>query len=189
MAVAALCDALRTTLEERRHDPLLAAALFVLDFLCIHPFSDGNGRMSRLLTLLLLYRSGCAVGKYVSLEMLVERSKETYYETLALSSSRWHEETNDPSPFVGYFLQIVLRAYREFESRIDKVVENPATKTARIRAVFDENLGRIRKKDILLRCPDISEAMVEKTLASLLAAGFIRKLGAGRATSYAKTAP
>ena len=189
MAVAALCDALRTTLEERRHDPLLAAALFVLDFLCIHPFSDGNGRMSRLLTLLLLYRSGCAVGKYVSLEMLVERSKETYYETLALSSSRWHEETNDPSPFVGYFLQIVLRAYREFESRIDKVVENPATKTARIRAVFDENLGRIRKKDILLRCPDISEAMVEKTLASLLAAGFIRKFGAGRATSYAKTTP
>jgi Fic family protein len=188
MAMDALCDALRTALESRRHDPLLAAALFVLDFLCIHPFSDGNGRMSRLLTLLLLYRSGCVVGKYVSLEMLVERSKETYYETLGLSSTGWHEEANDPEPFVGYFLQVVLRGYREFESRIDKVVANPATKAARIRAVFDETLGRVRKKDILLRCPDISEAMVEKTLASLLADGFIRKLGAGRATSYAKTA-
>ena len=143
--------------------------------------------MSRLLTLMLLYRAGCTVGKYVSPEMLVERTKETYCEMLGMSSAGWHEEANDPGPFVGYFLQIVLRGYREFESRLDKVVANPASKAARIRAVFDETLGRVRKKDILLRCPDISEAMVEKTIASLLAAGFMRKLGAGRATSYVKT--
>lgn len=186
MAMDALCDALRETDETHRHDPLLSSALFTLDFLCIHPFSDGNGRMSRLLTLLLLYRAGCVVGKYVSLEALIERSKEAYYETLATSSTGWHEERNDPAPFVDYFLQIVLLGYREFESRIEKVVMNPATKAARIRAVFDETPGRIRKADILLRCPDISEAMVEKTLAALLASGFLRKIGGGRATCYAK---
>ncbi len=186
MAMEALCDALREMTSTHRHDPLLTAALFTLDFLCIHPFSDGNGRMSRLLTLLLLYKAGCVVGKYISLEALVEHSKETYYETLQESSLGWHEGTNDPTAFVFYFLQIVLRGYREFESRIEKVVANPASKASRIQAVFDETLGRIRKKDILLKCPDISEAMVEKTLASLLASGVIRKIGAGRATSYAK---
>ena len=187
MAMDALCDALRETFEARRHEPLLATALFTLDFLCIHPFSDGNGRMSRLLTLLLLYKSDCIVGKYVSLEALIERAKETYNETLAASSDGWHEEKNDPVPFVSFFLEIVLRGYREFESRIEKVVANPASKAARIQAVFEDKLGQVSKKDIMISCPDISEAMVEKTLASLLAAGYIRKIGAGRATSYAKT--
>lgn len=187
MAMEALCEAFREMTSSHRHDPLLTAALFTLDFLCIHPFSDGNGRMSRLLTLLLLYKAGYLVGKYISLEALIEHSKETYYETLQESSLGWYEGTNDPTAFVFYFLQIVLRGYREFESRIEKVVANPASKASRIQAVFDETLGRIRKKDILLKCPDISEAMVEKTLASLLASGVIRKIGAGRATSYAKT--
>ena len=186
-SMEALCGELRKVRDERIHDPLLAAALFTLDFLCIHPFSDGNGRMSRLLTLLLLYHAGYVVGKYISLDALVERSKETYYETLGESSSGWHEGENDPVPFVGYFLQIVLRGYREFESRIEKVVANPATKGTRIRAIFDDTLGSVRKKDILLRCPDISEAMVEKALKTLLDAGLIRKIGAGPATAYVKT--
>lgn len=186
LAMEALCAARRRTEDERRFDPLLVSALFVLDFLCIHPFSDGNGRMSRLLTLLLLYQAGYVVGKYISLEALVERSKETYYETLQASSAHWHEGRNDPMPFLDFFLQIVLGGYREFESRIEKVLANPATKATRIRALFDEHPGRIRKKDILRLCPDISEAMVEKTLKTLLDSGAIRKLGAGPVTAYAK---
>ena len=186
MDMGGLCDALRKTREELRHDPLLAAALFTLDFLCIHPFSDGNGRMSRLLTLLLLYQAGYSVGKYISLEALIEKSKESYYEALAASSALWHEGGNDALPFVSYFLQIVIKGYREFESRIEKVVANPASKAARIQAVFDDKLGRISKKEILIRCPDISEAMVEKTLKSLLDAGRIRKIGGGPATAYVK---
>jgi Fic family protein len=186
MAMESLCAALRRTEEERRFDPLLVSALFVLDFLCIHPFSDGNGRMSRLLTLLLLYKAGYAVGKYISLEAMIERSKEAYYDALQASSENWHEGKNDPMPFLDFFLQIVLGGYREFESRIEKVLDNPASKATRIRTLFDERPGRIRKKDVLRLCPDISEAMVEKTLKSLLSTGYIRKLGAGPATSYAK---
>jgi Fic family protein len=189
IAMDALCTAFRAAEDGRRHDPLLVSALFVLDFLCIHPFSDGNGRMSRLLTLLLLYRAGYVVGKYVSLEAMIERSKESYYDALQASSRGWHEERNDPAPFLDYFLQIVLGGYREFESRVEKLIANPATKAVRIRAVFEERVGRIRKRDILRLCPDISEAMVEKTLKALLDAGYIRKLGAGPATAYAKTAP
>ena len=189
MAMDALCKAFRDTTAERRHDPLLVSTLFVLDFLCIHPFSDGNGRMSRLLTLLLLYRAGYLVGKYISLEALVERSKEAYYETLRAASVGWHEGRNDPVPFLDYLLQIILGGYREFESRIEKVIANPATKAMRIQAVFEEHPGRIRKRDILRLCPDISEAMVEKTLKSLLDAGFLRKIGAGPATAYVKTEP
>lgn len=186
MAMDALCGAFRDVENRHIHDPLLFSALFVLDFLCIHPFSDGNGRMSRLLTLLLLYRAGYVVGKYISLEAMIEHSKEAYYDALRASSEGWHEGRNDPAPFIDYFLQIVLGGYREFESRVEKLIANPATKAVRIRAVFDDRPGRIRKRDILRLCPDISEAMVEKTLKALLDAGYIRKIGGGPATAYAK---
>ncbi len=185
-AMDALCTSFRATREENVHDPLLAIMLFVLDFLCIHPFSDGNGRMSRLLTLLLLYQSGYIVGKYISLEKLIEQSKESYYETLQASSAHWHEGANDPIPFVSYMLGIILNAYREFESRVAAVMVTRTTKAERIRAVFETKLGKISKHDILEQCPDISVAMVEKTLKDLLDNGVIQKTGAGKATAYFK---
>ena len=119
-AIDTICDAFQKALDDAEMDPLLLIPMFILDFLCIHPFNDGNGRMSRLLTLLLLYRSGYFVGKYISIERLIADSKETYYEALQDSSMQWHEGENDYLPFVRYMLGIVIAAYREFSSRVDK---------------------------------------------------------------------
>ncbi len=185
-AMDEICLAYRKAIADGRTDPLLVTAVFVLDFLCIHPFSDGNGRISRLLTLLLLYQSRYVVGKYISLEMLIEKSKETYYETLRGSSDRWHESANDPRPFVCYLLGVILKAYREFEDRVADVTIGRKTKGERVRSVFATTPGKITKRDILQVCPDISTAMVEKTLKELLDTGFIRKIGQGKGTSYAR---
>lgn len=118
----ALCVAYKEAKNEA--DPLILMSMFILDFLCIYPFNDGNGRMSRLLTLLLLYQSGFIVGKYVSIEKIIEESKETYYEVLQDSSISWHENENDYKPFVNYMLGVVVNAYKEFETRV-KLVTNP----------------------------------------------------------------
>ncbi len=185
----ALCRTFVDTRTKSYHDPLLAMAVFILDFLCIHPFCDGNGRMSRLLTLLLLYQSRYIVGKYISLEKLIEDSKETYYETLRAGSVNWLNNENDPTPFVRYFLGIILHAYREFESRVTAVVGPRQSKGERIRDVFEKHLGKFSKQDILAYCPDISTAMVEKTLKKLLDENFIRKAGAGKSTVYYKASP
>lgn len=160
--------------------------MFVLDFLCVHPFQVGNGRMSRLLTLLLLYRAGFSVGRYISLEMLVEGTKGAYYEALRRGSTGGHEGANDSRPFVEYLLGIVLMAYRELESRVAGIVNSRMSKADRIRAVFRDSLGRVSKRDVLARCPDISVAMVEFTLKSMLDDGTIRKVGGGRATAYVR---
>ena len=165
-------------------DALLLIPLFVLDFLCIHPFLDGNGRMSRLLTLLLLYRSGYTVGKYISLEKMISDSKETYYETLQDSSSGWHEGTNDYAPFIRYLLGIVLAAYRELDARMSLVRTKGMTKPERVRETIRQSLGRITKAEILKQCPDISQVTVQRTLAELLAKGEIIKLSGGRYTAY-----
>ena len=186
MAMDKLCENYRRAIEVGTFDSLLLIPMFVFDFLCIHPFHDGNGRMSRLLTLLLLYRSGFAVGKYISLEMLIENSKAEYYEALRTSSDRWHENANDAKPFVAYMLGIVLKAYRELESRVEGVINARMGKAERIRAVFASTLGKVTKKDILLKCPDISMSMVELTLKAMLDDGSIRKIGNGRTTAYAR---
>ena len=183
-AMASLCDAYRNAIEAQRFDPLLLIPMFVLDFLCIHPFHDGNGRMSRLLTLLLLYRAGFMVGKYVSLEMLIEDSKADYYEMLRKSSVNWHENAADMRPFVEYTLGIVLKGYRELESRMAGLVTLRMSKSDRIRAVVSQTLGKVTKRDILTKCPDISEAMVEVTLRAMLSEGKIRKTGNGRSAAY-----
>ena len=166
-AMDELCAAYRKAIATERFDALLLIAMFVFDFLCVHPFHDGNGRMSRLLTLLLLYRSGFMVGKYISLEMLIENSKADYYEALQASSSHWHENGNDMRPFVQYTLGIVLKAYRELESRVEGLVTSRMSKADRIRAVVGATLGKVTKRDILAKCPDISTAMVELTLKTL----------------------
>ena len=183
-AVGDLCLAYQRAMDEGRHDPLLLTMMFVLDFLCIHPFSDGNGRMSRLLTLLLLYRSGFIVGKYISVEMLIEKSKEQYYETLQESSKGWHENENTYLPFVRYMLGVLVKAYREFEDRVEHLAYRKLTKGERVKEIISRHLGKITKREILTMAPDISEAMVEKALADLLAEGFIEKVGNGRGSGY-----
>ena len=185
-AVERLCNAYLEAIDNTQDDPLLLCTCFVLDFLCIHPFNDGNGRMSRLLTLLMLYRSGYIVGKYISLEMLIEKSKETYYESLQVSSIGWHENANDYEPFVRYMLGIILSAYREFNSRIASLRDNSISKPERIRAIFASRLDSVNRQELAALCPDISEATIRATLTQLTKEGFILKIGSARATRYVR---
>ena len=185
-AIEHLCERFRTAMESGRHDALLLVPMFVLDFLCIHPFNDGNGRMSRLLTLLLLYRSGYIVGKYISVEMLIEQSKETYYEALRDSSQGWHSNENNYAPFVRYYLGILLKAYKEFQERVKHLQYRRLSKPDRIKAVFARTAGKLTKADLAAYCPDISETTIERTLKELLDAGYIGKVGKARATGYVR---
>ena len=185
-AMQNLCTRFNEAVEAGTYDPLLLMPIFILDFLCIHPFNDGNGRMSRLLTLLLLYRAGFIVGKYISIEMLIEKSKDSYYEALQESSLNWHENGNDYLPFLKYMLGVVVKAYNEFEDRVEHLRHRKMSKADRIKAIIDRTPGRISKKEIAQACPDISVTTIERTLAELLASGQIRKVGSGRSTSYVK---
>ncbi len=183
-AMEHLCRAYEEAIGTGEMDPLLLIPMFILDFLCIHPFNDGNGRMSRLLTLLLLYRAGYIVGKYISLEKLIEESKETYYKVLQQSSQGWNEEINDYAPFVRYTLGIVAAAYRDFSSRVQALAASGISKPDRIREIIKGTLGKITKADILAQCPDISQVTVQRTLADLQKSGEILKLSSGRYTAY-----
>ena len=184
--VERLCETYNEAVQQEVYDPLLLSMLFVFDFLCIHPFNDGNGRMSRLLTLLLLYRQGYIVGKYISLEMLIEQSKQTYYEALQESSNGWNTGRNNYIPFLRYMLGTVIKAYREFEDRVTHLVNRNVTKADRIRMIFDQRLGKVSKADIVMECPDISVSMIEQTLKKLLEEGFIEKVGRGKQTAYVR---
>ena len=179
-----LCNTFLKSLDERKIDPLLSISMFILDFLCIHPFSDGNGRLSRLLTLLLLYREGYIVGKYISFEMIIEKTKESYYDALAQSSQGWHEGNNSYLPFVKYYLGIVLNVYKEFESRVEYIRTKGLTKADRIRNIFEGKMGKITKAELAVLCPDISVTTIEKALSDLLKEEYIIKVGAGRTTAY-----
>lgn len=185
-AMQNLCASFNKAIEAGIYDPLLLMPMFILDFLCIHPFNDGNGRMSRLLTLLLLYRAGFSVGKYISIEMLIEKSKDSYYEALQASSQNWHECSNDYKPFLKYILGIVVKAYNEFESRVEHLHYRKMTKPDRIKAFIEKTPGKITKKEIAQACPDISVTTIERTLSVLTASGFIEKLGVGKSTAYVK---
>ncbi|MBE6099467.1 MAG: Fic family protein [Anaerovibrio sp.] len=181
-ALEELCKAYREAKDDI--DPLILMGMFILDFLCIHPFNDGNGRMSRLLTLLLLYKSGFIVGKYISIEKIIEETKETYYEALQDSSINWHENTNNYKPFVNYMLGVIVAAYREFESRVKLVTNTNISKSERIRETIKAHIGTITKADILEENPDISDTTVQRTLAELLKHNEIKKIGGGRYTKY-----
>ena len=183
-AMDILCSTLVDALADPELDSLILIPMFILDFLCIHPFNDGNGRMSRLMTLLLLYQSGCFVGKYISIERLIADSKETYYEALQDSSAGWHEGTNDYLPFVRYMLGIVVAAYREFTSRVDILITRGLSKPERVREIIRSTTGRITKTQIMKQCPDISQKTVERALKELMDSGRIIKIGGGRYTSY-----
>ena len=185
-AIDELCARFLEAWEADRIDKLVLIPMFILDFLCIHPFNDGNGRMSRLLTLLLFYKAGYIVGKYISMEMLIEKTKETYYEALQASSTGWHEGENSYEPFVKYYLGIMLKAYNEFESRVEHLKHRSLSKPDRIKAVIDNKVGKITKKEIMELCPDISKVTVERTLTDLVKSGYIAKIGAGPSTGYVR---
>ncbi len=183
-AIDTLCNALQEASTDHELDPLLLMPMFILDFLCIHPFNDGNGRMSRLLILLLLYRAGYFVGKYISIERLIADSKETYYEVLQESSIGWHEGENDYLPFVRYMLGVVIAAYREFASRVDILITRGLSKPERVREIIRNTTGRITKAQIMRQCPDISQKTVERALTDMLKNGEIIKISGGRYASY-----
>lgn len=183
-AIEALCSAFDDAISRSEADPLLIIPMFVLDFLCIHPFNDGNGRMSRLLTLLLLYRAGYIVGKYISIEKVIEASKETYYESLQNSSQDWHEGENDYSHFVRYMLGVILSAYRDFSARVKVLATSGLSKPDRVREIIKDTLGKITKSEIMQKCPDISQVTVQRALNDLVKNDDIIKIGGGRYTSY-----
>ena len=185
-AIDELCAHFLEAWEANLIDKLILIPMFILDFLCIHPFNNGNGRMSRLLTLLLFYKAGYIVGKYVSMEMLIEKTKETYYEALQASSVGWHEDENSYEPFVKYYLGIMLKVYNEFENRVEHLKYHNLSKPDRIKAVIDNKVGKITKKEIMELCPDISKVTVERTLTDLVKSGYIAKVGAGPSTGYVR---
>ena len=166
--------------------PLILIPVVIHNFLCIHPFDDGNGRMSRLLTLLLLYKSGFFVGRYISIEMLIEQSKNSYYDALQKSSENWHTERNDEFPFMQYILGIVLKAYEECESRFKLIGKEKLTSPDRVLAIVRKSLNPLSKKDIMIFCPDISQRTVERSLKELTDAKKIKQVDSGRSTKYAK---
>lgn len=183
-AIKRLCDEYELALSDAEMDPLVLIPIFTLDFLCIHPFNDGNGRMSRLLTLLLLYRAGYIVGKYISIEKIISDSKETYYEVLQESSAGWHEDKNDYAPFVRYMLGVIVAAYRDFSSRVELLTNRSLSKPDRIRELIKNHLGQITKSEIMAKFPDISQITVQRALSDMLKNEEIIKIGGGRYTSY-----
>lgn len=183
-AMRRMCEAFLSAWNENETDRLLLIPMFILDLLCIHPFDDGNGRMSRLLTLLLFYRAGFLVGKYVSIEMLIERTKEAYYMALQDCSAGWHESRNTYMPFVKYYLELLIKASNEFESRVEYLSSEKISKSERVTRLIQGTVGKISKRQILEKCPDISTKTVERALADLVRWGLVEKVGAGSATSY-----
>ena len=151
-------------LEERWVPPLIALAAFNLDFLCIHPFRDGNGRVSRLLWLLQSYQSGFEVGRYISLERLVEQNKDRYYETLEQSSRGWHEGRHDPWPYINYVLFILKTAYREFVERVGETSEPRGSKTRLVLEVIDKMSSTFSLADLERACPGVSRDMIRRVL-------------------------
>lgn len=179
-----LCYQYNQAIQKAEIDPLLLIPCFVLDFLSIHPFSDGNGRMSRLLTLLLLYKSGYLVGKYISIEMLIEKSKQTYYETLQASSAGWLTNEQDYTPFVRYLLGIVLRAYEEFSERFDLIINRELSPAERVIEELQKSFEPLSRANFEVLLPDISRRTIERALAELQAEDKIKKIGQGKATKY-----
>ena len=185
-AIDAICDSFNRVLDACIVDNLVLIPIFINDFLCIHPFNDGNGRMSRLLTTLLLYRCGYVVGRYISIESKIEKTKSKYYDVLEQSGVNWHDGNNDPTPFIKYILGIILSAYRDFETRIDIIGEKlPAIE--QVRKAISEKIGKFTKSEIMEFVPAIGKASVENSLKKLTEEGFIERHGKGKSTFYTRT--
>lgn len=182
-AVDRLCKAYNEIISTGEVDPLVVIPTFIHDFLCIHPFNDGNGRMSRILTTLLLYKSGYVVGKYISLEKKINDTKDEYYDALQTASKNWHDAQNDDTLFTKYILGIVLSAYRDFEERL-QIISCKKSAKEMVKEVFNIKIGKITKRDIMDMCPNLSRSTVEKALRELISDKYIAKYGNGPATFY-----
>lgn len=189
MAMADLIARYRTTLDQHLADPLVLVPLVVLDFLCIHPFPDGNGRMARLLTLQLLYHFDYAVGRFISLERIFEESKESYYETLEASSQGWHEGGHNIAPWLNYFWGALLRAYSEFEERVGTIERGRGAKGDRVRTEILKRQLPFSITDIEEACPGISRDTVRLVLRAMKAEGLIAPMGKGRSAKWAQVQP
>lgn len=182
-ALDRICDEYNRTIGNMEVEPLIVIPIFIHDFLCIHPFNDGNGRMSRLLTTLLLYRNGFYVGKYISLEAKIAKNKNLYYAALRQAQEGWHEGTEDAVPFIKYLLGIILSAYRDFEERFSLVEQKkPALET--VRQATLNKIGRFSKQDIRELCPALSVSSIEGALRKLVASGELKREGNGKNTCY-----
>lgn len=182
-ALDRICDEYNRVIGNMEAEPLIVIPIFIHDFLCIHPFNDGNGRMSRLLTTLLLYRNGFYVGKYISLEAKIAKNKDLYYAALRQAQEGWHEGTEDAVPFIKYLLGIILSAYRDFEERFSLVEhKKPALET--VRQATLNKIGRFSKQDIRELCPALSVSSIEGALRKLVASGELKREGNGKSTCY-----
>jgi len=182
-ALNRICEEYNRVIGNMEVEPLIAIPIFIHDFLCIHPFNDGNGRMSRLLTTLLLYRNGFYVGKYISLEAKIAKNKDLYYDALGQAQIGWHEGTEDAVPFIKYLLGTVLSAYKDFEERFELVeTKLPALETVR-RATLNK-IGRFTKQDIRELCPSLSISSIEGALRKLVASGELKREGSGKSICY-----
>ena len=182
-ALDKICQEYNRVIGNMEVEPLIVIPIFIHDFLCIHPFNDGNGRMSRLLTTLLLYRNGFYVGKYISLEAKIARDKDLYYSALSQAQHGWHEGTEDVVPFIKYLLGTILAAYKDFEDRFSLVeTKLPALEMVRQASMY--KIGRFNKQDIRELCPTLSNSSIEKAFRDLIALGEIQKEGKCKGTCY-----
>lgn len=182
-AIERICEEYARWARDGTYDSLLVSLVFAFDFVSIHPFNDGNGRMSRLLTLLLTYRSGYDVGKYVSIEAEIERTKGTYYEALAASSIGWADGESDYAPFVTYMLGVMAACYADLDARV-MLLSSGGKGEDVLRAYFADLVGTATKRRILDDNPTLSRRTAERVLQKLQAEGYIEKVGAARATAY-----
>lgn len=185
-ALDRICEEYNYVIGNMELEPLIAIPLFIHDFLCIHPFNDGNGRMSRLLTTLLLYRNGFYVGKYISLEAKIAKNKDLYYDALGASQLGWHEGNDDPIPFIKYLLGTILAAYKDFEDRF-ALVETKRSALDTVRLAAQNKIGSFTKQDIRELCPSLSLSSVEGALRKLVESGELRREGNGKNTHYYRT--
>ena len=184
-ALDKICEEYNRVIGNNELEPLIAIPVFIHDFLCIHPFNDGNGRMSRLLTTLLLYRNGFYVGKYISLEAKIAKHKDLYYDALRASQYGWTEGNDDPVPFIKYLLSTILAAYKDFEDRF-KIVEKKLPAIDMVRKAINEKIGWFTKQDIRELCPSLSISSIEGSLRKLIELKEIKREGNGKDNKYAR---
>ena len=185
-ALDRLCAEYNRVIGNMELEPLIAIPVFVHDFLCIHPFNDGNGRMSRLLTTLLLYRNGFFVGRYISLEAKIAKNKDLYYDALSASQNGWHEGTDDPIPFIKYLLGTILAAYKDFSDRFE-LVKTKRSALDTVRLATENKIGRFTKQDIRELCPSLSISSIEGALRKLVDSGELKREGTGKNICYYRT--
>ena len=186
-AIKDMCEQYIKAIDNEYIDPLVLIPIAIHDFLCSHPFNDGNGRMSRLLTLLLYYKGGFVVGKFISIEKIIEQTKAEYYQTLNEADEGWHENVSNPLPFVKYMLKVLLLAYREFEEKINISLKDKASKQEQVKRVIDNHIGKITKKEIMEQLPATSEPTIKLALNALVKEGYVKVVGTGKNSGYVRT--